>query len=320
VARRVDGQLSSLPAVFSRFVPENLDEDPGASLVVRATVQENDSIAHWLARRHNGSNDRLADREPCAVGMPAWLTAIMSSEIFERFRNRPGFRDLEVLRGLLAGACVQRASGTGETEDPAEVSREDYERVRHLLQSSILQSADVVYDRLATIMVGRANVYLAARAGEIRRYGISPFGPYDDNHDRRDRPGRDLITRRELCDLGNVRSGVVRRLVDYLHQGADGHQWYCRMGLVRRAANRSEWSTTSLDSLVANLRPWSEKQVRTHFDRLRRDGLITAERDHGNGPWRYELPEELTDLSSPFHALPPAQGLVQQRDNDQGDT
>jgi len=178
----------------------------------------------------------------------------------------------------------------------------------------------VVYDRLATIMVGRANVYLAARAGEIRRYDISPFGPYDDNHDRRDRPGRDLITRRELCDLGNVRSGIVRQLVDYLHQGADGYEWYCQMGLVRRAANRGEWSTTSLDSLVANLRPWSEKQVRTHFDRLRRDKLITAERDHGNGPWRYELPEELSESSSPFNALPPAQELNVQQENDQGDT
>jgi hypothetical protein len=60
--------------------------------------------------------------------------------------------------------------------------------------------------------------------------------------------------------------------------------------------------------------------VRTHFDRLRRDKLITAERDHGNGPWRYELPEELTESPSPFNTLPPAQELNVQRENDQGDT
>ena len=82
---------------------------------------------------------------------------------------------------------------------------------------------------------------------------------------------------------------MVRRLVDYLRQGADGYEWYCRMGPGRRPPHRAAWDTASLDSLAANLRPWSVKQVRTHFDRLRRAGLITAEREVGNGPWRYEF-------------------------------
>ena len=309
LAKPVNGEGCSLPAMLSRFVPDNLDEDPGATLVVRATAQENDTISHWLATRHNGGNDQPPHGRPFTVEMPAWLSPVLSAESFGRVPGRLRFRDLEILRALLAGACVLRACGGGETADSAEVSPEDYELVRQLLQSSILRPADVVCDRLATIMVGRASVYLAAKSGEVRRYGNAPFGPDDDVHDRPGGPGKDLITRREIADLGNVRSGMVRRLVEYLHQGADGYQWYCRMGLVRRPPDRNAWSTATPASLAANLRLWSLKQVRTHFDRLRHDGLITAEREHENGPWRYELPEELTDATSPFRDLPPARGL-----------
>jgi len=190
------------------------------------------------------------------------------------------------------------------------VSREDYERVRQLLRCPILRPVDAACDPLATIMVARANVYLAAKAGEVRRHGNIPFGPHDDEQDRPGRPHKDPITRREIADLGNVRSGLVRRLVDYLHQGANGYEWYCRMGLVRRVPNRDGWPSFNVESLMANLRPWSVKQVRTHFDRLRRSGLITAERELGNGPRRYELPEELADAAYAFDALPPVRELV----------
>ena len=106
-------------------------------------------------------------------------------------------------------------------------------------------------------------------------------------------------------DLNKLPERLAEVRLEYLHQGADGYEWYCRMGLVHRPPNRNAWSTASPASLASNLCPWSVKQVRTHFDRFRRDGLLTAERDHENGPCRYELPDELTDVSSPFHDLPP---------------
>ncbi len=308
LAEPVDGEDSSRPAMLSRFVPDDLDEDPGATLVVRATARENAAIAHWLAARHDGGNNPLPDCGPVPVGIPAWLSPVLSAEGFGRVAGRLQFRDLEILRALLAGACVLRVCGGGETADPAEVNREDYEGVRQLLRIPILRPVDVVSDPLATVMVARANVYLAAKSGEVRRSDKVSFGP-DDGHDRPGGLGKDPITRREIADLGNVRSGMVRRLVDYLHQGADGYQWYCRMGLAHRAPSSDAWSASTLDSLTVNLRPWSLKQVRTHFDRLRRTGLITAEREHGNGPWRYELPEELTDVACPFGALPPGEEL-----------
>ena len=115
----------------------------------------------------------------------------------------------------------------------------------------------------------------------------------------------DSVTRREVADLGNVRSGLVRRLVTYLRQDADGYEWYRRMGTARRPPNRSAWATAPVDALSANLLAWSVKQVRSHFDCLQRDGLIAAERDQGNGPWRYALPVELSDASFPFHYFPP---------------
>ncbi len=155
------------------------------------------------------------------------------------------------------------------------------------------------------------------RRSRVRRG--SPFLGRDSDEIEREnrRPGKELISRREVADLGNVRSRLVRQLVEWLKQGAGGYEWYCRMGLVHEPPDRDAWLTASVASLVANLRPWSVKQVRTHFDRLHRDGLITAEREHENGPWRYELPEEFSDSLNPFHDLPP---VTQLRPPESGET
>ncbi len=311
LADTVDGEGGSRPAMLSRFVPDDLNEEPGATVVLRGTAQETAAIGRWVATRGNADHDLLLPPSPMSVEFPAWLSSVLSPDVRATDHRRRRFRDLQILRGLLAGACVLRSAREGNGANPAgTVSRDDYESVRSLLQSPILFPADAACDPLATDMVNRANVYLAARAGEVRRRGSPLPGPeYDEVDCENGRPGKELITRREVADLGNVRSGMVRRLVDYLHHGADGYEWYCRMGLVRQAPNRDAWSTASPASLAANVRPWSVKQVRTHFDRLRRDGLITAEQEHRNGPWRYELPEELTDASSPFRDLPPIQEL-----------
>jgi hypothetical protein len=307
----VDAEGGPCAAMLSRFVPDDLDEEPGATVVLRGSVQEIAAIGRWLATGGNADRDRLLLPGPMSVELPAWLSSVLSPDSRPNGRGRRRLRDLQVLRGLLAGACVLRSARDGDEAVAAgTVSRDDYESVRRLLQSPILLPADAACDPLATDMIKRANVYLAARSGEVRRCG-SPLLGHDCEIDNEDgRQPRELITRREVADLGNVQSSMVRRLVEYLRQGADGYQWYCRMGLVRRPPGRDAWSTTSPASLVANLRPWSLKQVRTHFDRLRREGLITAEREHGNGPWRYALPEELADGSSPFHNMPPVEQLV----------
>ena len=121
---------------------------------------------------------------------------------------------------------------------------------------------------------------------------------------------RDLITRREVADLGNVRSRLVRHLVEFLRRRNDGYERFQRMGLVRRPPPRESLAENRCRDLVNVLRPWTAKQVRTHFDQLRRSGMITAERETANGPWRYALPEELQGRHSSYRRLPTAAELI----------
>lgn len=309
------------PAIFSRLDPSDVAEDPGATLIVRATPQENEDLAHWLSTQGNANQGQQSAARPVTVDTPGWLVRILSAEPQGSSPIRNRYRENQILRAFVAGACVLRTSCSGEgSATEANVTPEDYESVRQLLRSPILRSADATCDPLATAMVGRANVYLAAQSGEIRRCGTPfPGGAFDHVRDDDEQPRRELITRREVADLGNVRSGLVRRLVAYLYQNADGYEWYRRMGTAHRPPNRSAWSASSVDSLAANLLAWSVKQVRSHFDRLQRDGLIAAERDHGNGPWRYALPEELSDASFPFHRFPPLARLETCRGEENGD-
>ena len=180
--------------------------------------------------------------------------------------------------------------------------------VRRLLQTPVAAAADKPHDPLAADMASRANVFLAVKyAPELG--ASNPFGSSDGGMERSGRAGRELITRREVSDLGNVRSRMVRRLVEILRRQPDGYERFQRMGLVRRPPEHNAWRSAGVDGLIACLRPWSAKQVRTHFEQLRRAGMITAEREHENGPWQYELPEELTSGSSVFRGLPSAEDI-----------
>jgi DNA-binding MarR family transcriptional regulator len=212
----------------------------------------------------------------------------------------------------LAGASVLRVSHPEQDVPPsAEANLDDYELVRNLLCSVITGTRFAAHEPLAVDMINRANVYLWARYGRgqsnltaseaetldyLARYGGHPTR-------------RELITRRELADLGNVKSATVNCLVEQLQGARRGREAFLRMGIVGERVTDRVWQRTSARELARSLRPWSAKQVRAHFDRLRRDGLITAERDAANGPWRYELPEEISDASSPFSDLPTAHEL-----------
>ena len=99
-------------------------------------------------------------------------------------------------------------------------------------------------------------------------------------------------------------------LVEQLQRSRRGRVSFLRMGIVGAPVSDRVWRQSSARELARRLRPWSEKQVRMHFDRLRRDGLITAERDSANGPWRFEVPEGLSDASSPFSDLPTVEQLA----------
>ena len=99
-------------------------------------------------------------------------------------------------------------------------------------------------------------------------------------------------------------------LVEQLQRSRRGRVSFLRMGIVGAPVSDRVWRQSSARELARRLRLWSVKQVRGHFDRLRRDGLITVERDTANGPWRFEVPKGLTDASSPFSDPPTAEQLA----------
>jgi hypothetical protein len=90
----------------------------------------------------------------------------------------------------------------------------------------------------------------------------------------------------------------------------DGYERFQRMGLMRRPPPRDRWRNVEAAAIAGCLRPWTAKQVRTHFDQLRRTGMITAEREAANGPWRYALPEELQGRRDAYRRLPTAAELI----------
>jgi hypothetical protein len=106
--------------------------------------------------------------------------------------------------------------------------------------------------------------------------------------------------------LGNVRSRLTRKILGLLQNVPDGYAMFQRMGLVRQPPNERVFKSNDLPTLTRMLRSWSFKQVRTHFDALRKASLISGERESANAPWQYQLPEELSLSSSPFRTLPPA--------------
>ncbi len=252
LAELPDAESRSRPAMFSRFVPDDLNEAPGATLVVRCTSNETNAIARWLHAESYTDEDQTFPNDTIDVEIPSWLTAVLSPNYDEASQLQRRFEDTQILHGLLVGAGALRSARNGAWA--ATVTPEDYELVRQLLQSPILLPPGVPFDPLAAAMVNRANVYLAAKSGRIYQHR-APLAvrDYDDTQDQHGRARRELITRREVANLGNVRSGIVRRLVEHLCQGNEGHEWYCRMGLVRQLPELDAWQRASAASLTTNL-------------------------------------------------------------------
>ena len=302
------------PAVLFSSEAHAVEDDPGTVLSVVCTERETASVIDWLAGRTTADDACGCElHTPTSVQYDPRLEAL-----FARTSAQPGdrfasLRESRILRALLAGACVLRSSQP-EQEVPAAalVNFQDYELVRTLLCSLVAETTSAASDPLAVDMINRANVYLSTRYGhgqnnltETELERLDYLEKYGGNPSR-----RDLITRRELTDLGNVRSATVIGLVEQLQRSRRGRDSFLRMGVAGASVSDRIWRQSSARELASRLRVWSEKQVRGHFDRLRREGLITAERDTANGPWRFELPEGIADASSPFTDLPTAEQLA----------
>lgn len=303
----------SRPAIFSCCVPDDRDSEPGAALVLHADHREVATVTRAI------ENSQQAGVDWSVMGEQLTTTSsIPNADYFQQLLTNDrlaleSFREAEIVRSLAGGASLLVRAESGYPEqDLQEAALTAYDRVRRLLQSRIVCAAARPRDELAAAMVGRANVFLSVVfdedqsernpfAGEFRNYPA----PSSKRH-----PSRELITRREVANLGNPHSMTLRELVKFLQQSANGFERFIQLGLVGKPPQRNQWNQQPIDALIERLQTWSPKQVRTHFDRLRREGLLTAERIPANGPLVYLLPENLSTMSSPFANLPPASEIL----------
>ena len=313
MASSADTEAHARPAIFSIVEPGHDQEDPGVALLLRANPVESAAVARWLTVGQVPAvpNWQAIARNLSIVPTPA-LIPVLSPGLGNSHGGRQ-LHDQDLLRSLVIGAAVLR-SLEAAAEEAVEIEEltltvDDYGQVRRLLQFESVTPADEVCDPLAKDMVDRANVFLQAKYAEPNAHDNS-FNTDGADSPPGHGPNRDLITRREVADLGNLRSDLVLRLVEFLRRRHDGYERFLRMGLVRQPPRRDRWQNVEGRALVNCLRPWSAKQVRTHFDPLRCTGLIAAERETTNGPWRYTLPEELQVGRGTYRGLPTAAELA----------
>lgn len=300
------------PAVLIRGVSSELDTDPGATLVLRCDPQETAAITQWSILAGQAGPGWEDFQTPANMQMHPALVPLLAFDSSPRAGGVRCIRDRQVLRSLLIGAGLRRSSRqdscTGETVD---VNLQDYELIRRVLQSRLVATPDVPVDRMAVDMINRVNVYLDVMYGPDQTTE-NPFQAdeyYESDRAMAERRGRPLVTRREIADLGNTHSGTVRRLIEHLQRRRDGYELFRTMGLARRPPGPGDWTGFPASRLAGLLRPWTEKQTRTHFERLQKAGLITAERQPSNGPWRYLLPEEFSAAGAAFRDMPPVDEL-----------
>ena len=196
-----------MPAVFSRAVPGDVDDDPGATVVVRSSPALVEDAVRWLQQRDRQAPEvgaRVDDQDDVLDPTDQLLDRVCDVGPARSRKSADRLRDRWVLRGLISGAHLLRR--TSEEDDRGDMIEEvlgDYERVRLLLRRVTAATPDDPLDGLAVDMVSRSNVYLGVRFGTDQS-DRNPFRPENlafwlDRTD--DRPPREPITRREVADL-----------------------------------------------------------------------------------------------------------------------
>ncbi|GAG00522.1 unnamed protein product, partial [marine sediment metagenome] len=159
-----DGQ--SRPAVFTSTAAKDLDENPGATLVLGCNANESRAIEAHLFRSEPIAVDWFNGHPSQDVEIDERLQPVWRQDVTADVLGVRRFRNYLILQGLLAGACVLRRSRTmGESAGNAMINLEDYRLVHGLLQAPVVCSADELCDPLAIDMINRTNVYLRVKYG-----------------------------------------------------------------------------------------------------------------------------------------------------------
>ena len=157
--------------MFTGSSPDDLDDDPGATLVLQGNPDESGAIMHWLLGAEHSLPDWANVRSSRSIQPDPVLQPVLCPRAVS---NPPGgyqYRDQLILRGLLVGACLLRSSREGDQgSETLTISLDDYALVRRLLRTELVCPTDESCDPLAVDMVNRANIYLAVK------YGPEPGG------------------------------------------------------------------------------------------------------------------------------------------------
>jgi hypothetical protein len=219
--RKQDGRLQPCPAIFSCHAGRDPDDEPGAALVIYGHPAEVRDVMVFL--QETQALPKARDQLSTLAGL-TFLPAVQC--LLERGPQR--YRDRAVVRSLLVGASVEQARTPSLV-----VSLDHYPEVYALLQRATVRSAEEPFDPLAAVMVARANVYLRA----LHHVGSSDRAARLDPADKQDKAVPLGITRRELTDLGNPRSRLVRLAIAFLLEQPNGYQQFGKLGLTTKLAS-----------------------------------------------------------------------------------
>jgi hypothetical protein len=261
--------MSPLPAVFCGFQHEDPDADPGLTLPLTDDEQEVAAVHAWAS--DEGERHVVEVQVPSSVDYEDSLAAALHPSAFDR--HGIGHRELRIARALVAGAALLR-SADEQTDGDLQTTLGDYGLVRGLLCSACVKPNREACEPLALDMINRANVYLSVKLGSDRGNPFRVEGEDGYRQSRSRSVKQDAITRRELADLGNVNSRLVRTLIGYLQGAEAGYALYLQMGCAGDPIPERNWRRLSARELARRLKSWSVKQVRTHFDRLQQRGLV----------------------------------------------
>ena len=233
------------PLIVCQGVPDGLDESPGPVIVLRGGGRQPETALNSLLQQQPATWTGPDEGSTTDVQIPNWLLPPTQPSAGEHNRGPRRLRDRLMLQALVHGARLYRQLENVPcvTEESLDVEPCDYETVRDLLRSSLIASANEPVDPLAVTMVNRANVYLELKyTPEL--WQENPSFRLDGDPMARlrgSRTQRELITRREIAELGNVRSQLVRQIVESLKQLPDGQALFQQMGLMRRPPSESAW-------------------------------------------------------------------------------
>ncbi len=281
-----DTEANSRPAIFSMTRPGDGEDDPGISLALCADQVEATALARWFAL---GQIPNVPNWQAMGDEVSVTTVPLLSLLLCHRTGGNSSIRHLreqELLRSLVTGAAVLRSlthdSGQAAMVEELTLTIDDYEQVRLLLQSPSATLADEPRDPLAKDMVTRSNVFLQAKYSECNAED-NPFRANGFGLPLGSSSNRSIITRREIADLGNLRSRLVRQLVEYVRRRGDGYERFQRMGLLRQPPPRERWQTSAVATLIDQSAPVDSQAGADAFR------SVTSQRhDHSrarNGEW-----------------------------------